>query len=376
MTRKIGEFLKRIKEPISIVDDISYSRVTIRTNNKGLALRDRTPGREIGTKKQFLIKKNQFLLSKIDARNGAFGIVPMQLDGAIITGNFWTFNFDPKLIDINWFNLFTSSSSFIDICSKASSGTTNRKYLDEDKFLNFELDVPSLDYQKEVATFVSNSLNYLKGFESNDNALLIHGNKILHVLFEELNTKAKTYKMSEIAPIVRRKVVVQKGSEYPELGIRSFGKGTFHKPSLKAENIGTKQLYEIHEGDLLFSNVFAWEGAIAVVQSEDHQRYGSHRFISCVCNSEIIEPEFLWFYFLSTKGLEDIRKASPGSAGRNKTLGLSKLEAIEVPVPPLSDQAKFLNSLRIFKKLQSLNTEKQTAYVKTKSGLLDKYFYI
>lgn len=49
-----------------------------------------TPSISVGTKKQFMINKGQFLISKIDARNGAYGIVPKELDGAIITGNFWT----------------------------------------------------------------------------------------------------------------------------------------------------------------------------------------------------------------------------------------------------------------------------------------------
>lgn len=36
-----------------------------------------------------------------------------------------------------------------------------------------------------------------------------------------------------------------------------------------------------------------------------------------------------------------ISEASPGGAGRNRTLGLQKLMAIEVPVPPLSVQQSF-----------------------------------
>lgn len=106
-------------------------------------------GSLIGTKLQFTVKKGQFLLSKIDARLGAFGIVPDILDGGIITGNFWAFDVDKKKVNIEWFNLFTSSGNFYEICNKASSGTTHRKYLDETKFLNFEIDLPDIDEQNE-----------------------------------------------------------------------------------------------------------------------------------------------------------------------------------------------------------------------------------
>src|SRR5690606_30914918 len=72
------------------------------------------------------------------------------LDGAIITGNFWTFEVNQDELNIEWFNLFVSSQEFIKICENASSGTTNRKYLDEDKFLNYELLLPSKEEQDDI----------------------------------------------------------------------------------------------------------------------------------------------------------------------------------------------------------------------------------
>jgi hypothetical protein len=69
----------------------------------------------------------------------------------------------------------------------------------------------------------------------------------------------------------RDSVHPKKDREYPELGIRSFGKGTFHKP-LDYLSVGTKRLFRIEPGDLVFSNVFAWEGAIAVAQKDDEGR--------------------------------------------------------------------------------------------------------
>ncbi|NLK43941.1 MAG: hypothetical protein GX300_06075, partial [Tissierellia bacterium] len=144
---KIGDLLTRVKESIDIEDDKQYKRVTIKTNNQGVYLRDIQFGRNIGTKKQFIIRSGQFLLSKIDARNGAFGIVPNNLDGSIITGNFWTYEVNHELLNIEWFNIFVSSREFIDICDRASSGTTNRRYLDENKFLNFMISLPSINEQ-------------------------------------------------------------------------------------------------------------------------------------------------------------------------------------------------------------------------------------
>lgn len=144
---KIGEFLKRSKIPIDIEDDIEYNRVTIRINHNGVSLRDSEIGKKIGTKKQFILKAGQFIVSKIDARYGAFGIAPDEVEGAIITGNFWAYDVDKKKVNIEWFNQFTNSADFYDICERASSGITHRKYLDEKFFLNYEILLPNVDEQ-------------------------------------------------------------------------------------------------------------------------------------------------------------------------------------------------------------------------------------
>jgi type I restriction enzyme S subunit len=145
--------------------------------------------------------------------------------------------------------------------------------------------------------------------------------------------------LADIAPIVRRAVDIQHDQAYPELGIRSFGKGTFHKPPLAGADAGTKRLFRIEPGDLVFSNVFAWEGAIAVASPQDGGRFGSHRFITCVVDSSRASAAFLKFYLTaSDEGQEQIRRASPGGAGRNRTLGVEKLGQVQVPLPPLAEQ--------------------------------------
>ena len=148
--------------------------------------------------------------------------------------------------------------------------------------------------------------------------------------------------MAEVAPLIRRAQYIDLNGSYPELGIRSFGKGTFHKPPLSGGDVGTKRLYRIEHGDLMFSNVFAWEGAIAIAQPEDSGRFGSHRFITCCADAALTSAEFLRYYFLTDEGMLKIGEASPGGAGRNRTLGLEKLMTLEVPMPPLADQHSFV----------------------------------
>jgi type I restriction enzyme S subunit len=147
---KISSFLKRNKTPIKVLDDVQYKRATIQMNAKGIKLRDEVLGSQIGTKKQFRIKEGQFLLSKIDARNGAFGVVPADLNDGIITGNFWTFDVNYSIINPFYLSILTGTQQFQNLCQTASVGTTNRNYLQETIFLNFEIPLPSLLAQNEL----------------------------------------------------------------------------------------------------------------------------------------------------------------------------------------------------------------------------------
>lgn len=114
--------------------------------------------------------------------------------------------------------------------------------------------------------------------------------------------------MSEVAPIVRRPVKVDPLTKYYELGIRSHGKGTFHKPAIDGFSLGNKRVFLIKPGDLLFNNVFAWEGAVTIVKKEDVDRIGSHRFISCVPKKGVITTNFLNFHFSTSEGLVQLQK--------------------------------------------------------------------
>ncbi len=148
--------------------------------------------------------------------------------------------------------------------------------------------------------------------------------------------------MGDIAPLIRRPVPVRPDETYREIGIRSFGRGVFHKTPTTGLEIGTKRVFSIEPGDLLFNIVFAWEGAVAVASEPERGTIGSHRFLTCVVNKDVADARYLFWWFSRGKGREQLLKASPGGAGRNRTLGVDKLAAIDVPLPPPEEQQRMI----------------------------------
>lgn len=288
-------FLRKSDSWIEPIPDETYKQITVRLWGKGLSLRGKTHGSQIEATRQIRVKAGQFLVSRIDARHGAFGIVPPTLDGALVSSDFPCFEINREIVLPNYLEWYARTYDFVDLCRRVSEGSTNRVRLKETKFLNMTIPLPPLDDQRRVAAKLESLIAKIDKAKLLQSEIQADAQIMLHSAFQQVIEGAEYYPMSEVAPIIRRKIEIELDGEYPELGVRSFGKGTFHKPVLNGIDVGTKKLYSMKPGDLVFSNVFSWEGAIAAVQPEDKGRVGSHRFITCVPKPGIATADFLRF---------------------------------------------------------------------------------
>lgn len=370
---RLGDIIIPNQQQVSINPFDEYKQIKLRLYQNGVELRETKKGSEFGSK-QYNARKGQFIISKIDARNGAMGIVPENLNNAVVTGDFLLFDFNEKIIDGKYFDFYTRLNSFDRECKFCSEGSTNRVRLKVNKFLNISILVPTLPEQQRIVSKIESVKQRIEEIKRLRVGQTKDINNLLFIKYTDLIKNAKWLPMKVVAPIVRREVKLSDEELYPELGIRCFGKGTFHKPAITGLEVATKKIFQIKKGDLVFSNVFAWEGGIAVAKEEDNDRYGSHRFISCVADKEKALEEFLCFHFLSPKGLEDINACSPGGAGRNKTLGLDKLMKIKIPVPDITLQEEFVDLLHKINTIKEQHNETEKELTELMPALLDKAF--
>lgn len=158
----IGDFLHRIKRPVILDPSRKYKLVTVKMKHKGVVLRQEKLGSEIKSK-MYEVKSGDFILSGIDARNGAFGIVPPELDGAIVTNDFWYFDIDQSVVDKDLFLELTSTTWFDEICRIGSDGTTQRIRLQKNKFFDQKIALPYRNKQDELISKIRKA----KGFNNN-----------------------------------------------------------------------------------------------------------------------------------------------------------------------------------------------------------------
>jgi type I restriction enzyme S subunit len=150
---KIGELLSLSRETVEISPLETYKQVTVRLHHKGVVLRGEVSGQTVKSN-QYLARQGQFIISRIDARNGAMGIVPKELDGAIVTNDFLTYDIDASRLHPKYLDYLTSTDAFVSECRQASEGTTNRVRLKPEIFAEIEIPLPPLDEQQRIAAIL------------------------------------------------------------------------------------------------------------------------------------------------------------------------------------------------------------------------------
>jgi type I restriction enzyme, S subunit len=192
--------------------------------------------------RRFVARSGQLILSRIDARNGAIGLVPPELDGALVSNDFPTFAIDKAGVNERFLSWITRALGFVELCRRASEGTTNRVRLQEDRFLALEIGLPPLSEQQRLATWIEAISAELSRIHTLRSEQKVQMRSLLVGSFDRISHGAPKIPLREVAPVVRRPVKVEVDKSYAELGVRSFGNGTFHKPAITGRDWKQKDI--------------------------------------------------------------------------------------------------------------------------------------
>lgn len=178
-------------------------------------------------------------------------------------------------------------------------------------------------------------------------------------------------RLSDVLTLQRRWLQPEVERRYTEIGVRSYGRGIFHKAPVTGADLGTKRVLRIESGDLVLMNVFAWEGAVAVAGDAEDGTIGSHRYATYTADPQRCSMEFLNLYFKTEPGRDILRRVSPGSAGRNRTLNLAEFATQSVPLPPLDEQRRIVGRVgAIAAKVEEAQRLRQTLESELQSLLI------
>ena len=150
--------IKELLVQNSTVEKISNTKiekfVTVGIKGKGAREREIKDGKWPVPFSGYRVKEGQFIYSRIDARNGAFAILPKEVDGAVVSKDFPVFEIkaDKMLPNVLLFSVL--QDDFVRQIQNSSFGATNRQRIQEEVFGEYTITLPPMEIQNQFAAFV------------------------------------------------------------------------------------------------------------------------------------------------------------------------------------------------------------------------------
>jgi restriction endonuclease S subunit len=286
---------------------------------------------------------------------------------------------DSNLIDTEFaFHFFDANENKL----KSLNQGTSINGITRDVLQSLEIPLPPLPEQKEIVKV----LNYFNTRLHQAQQLVIQKELYKKWLMHSLLTGKKRVKgfsksqqfhrtevgilpsewklipLKNVVSSVKKPVIPETNGLYQEIGIRSHAKGLFHKESVTGKSLGEKSVFWVEPDCLVVNIVFAWEHAIAKTTVNEIGMIASHRFPMFKPKPGVLDLDYLLYFFKSLRGKHLLGLASPGGAGRNKTLGQTEFLKLEIPVPSFEEQVAIVRILNA--------ADREIELLKAKTGKL------
>lgn len=130
-------------------------KITVKLYGQGVVAKiEKRVGSE--STKYYSRRSGQFIYSKLDFLNGAFGIVPPELDGYESTLDLPAFDFQ-DCVDPNWFIYYVSREEFYTSQLGLANGGRKARRVNPSDLLDVQIPTPTLDEQKQIASILKSS---------------------------------------------------------------------------------------------------------------------------------------------------------------------------------------------------------------------------
>ncbi len=343
----LGDLLRRSERTIALHPEAIYKEITVRMNGKGVVERRQVQGVEIASDRRYEATAGQFIISRIDARNGASGIVPDELNGAVVTNDFPLFDVAKDRLDPSFLNWMSKTASFVDLSKRASEGTTNRVRLSGDRFNALEIALPPLDEQRRIVERIEElaekvgEARALRS-EASDEVLALSSaatDKIYRRLRSEIGVSRLDTACTSITDGDHLT------PSFSESGVKFIFVGNVSTGQLHFNGVKfvTPQYFQKlsasrvpRRGDVLYSAVGATLGIPAVVDVDDDFCFQRHVAILKPDRGKAL-PRFLWHMLKSKTVFDRTWASTTGSA--QPTIPLRGIRELPIPLPSLGRQS-------------------------------------
>lgn len=152
-------------------------------------------------------------------------------------------------------------------------------------------------------------------------------------------------RLGEVLRLDLNRFSIDPSATYPMVGVLSFGRGLFSKEPVENGKTSYKHFNCLKAEHIIMSQLFGWEGALALSNAEFAGKYLSPQFPTFLCEEHRLSREFLGWLMLRPTFWEDLGSRASGMGDRRRTLNPDALFACEIPLPPLSEQQRIVERI-------------------------------
>ena len=379
-TVKFAQVLKFSENLVKVDKPEEERYVTVLLYGRGVIEREIKEGKVPVAFTGYKAHAGQLIISTINARNGAAGIIPAELDGAVVSKDFPLFDIDHECVDEQYLLYYLWSDSFIHKAEQNSFGATMPR-LHVKPFLNMQMRLPALSEQKRRA----HTLCHVESLLNTQSHLLTKLDELVKSRFIEMfgdvirNSKAWQMRVFEDVAASRLGKMLdakQQTGKYSYPYLANFNVQWFR---FNIENLNQMDFdeddraeFELKDGDLLVCEG-GEIGRCAVWHNEIQPCFFQKALHRVRCNRQIIHPDYLAWWFKYNCDYDGFT-AIAGSKATIAHLPGIKLKQLQVAVPPIELQEQFAtfveqtdkSKLAVKQSLEKLET--------LKKSLMQQYF--
>lgn len=347
----LGEFLTLALDEVPVEPEVTYRTAGVYSFGRGLFARPPFLGAETKYRSLCRLRQGQFVLSRLNAWEGALAVVPGDFDGFFVSVEYPTFNINEAGAHpafVSWLCRWPSLWEAL----RPRGSMVRRKRSHPDQVLQVPVPLPPLRDQRPVAAWLD-SLDVKvtaarRTAESADVQTEAGWSATLTATFSSLRSEHSTVELAQAADanpesVDPRRVFADASFEYVD--ITAVGKRTGRIESTTryiGHEAPSRARRRIRAGDVLVSTVRPNLRAFALVPRELDGQVCSTGF-AVLRPQEGLDPKFLLYQVLSDPFVEQLTLSARG--GHYPAVNDSVLRKARIVRPPLALQARVVRRL-------------------------------
>lgn len=372
-TATIGEHVERRVEPVQLDPEAMYSSLGIRYGS-GVYVRSAKLGSQLRTK-MYRVQAGDFIYCILDSQRGPFDVVPEDLDGAIVTNKFPTYQVGPELLP-EFLKLTFQRQATLDAIGLSRQGAEGRSEWKPEQFESHSIPFPPKPVQARIVEIMESADALCDALDAEISAVRSARVAILADLLGRRDDTWVDHPVGELGPLTRGKRFVK--SDYVDSGIgcihyaqvhTDFGAITKEVHSWLPESMRPKLRFA-QPGNLVIAGTsenvdgvlkaVAWLGEESVAVHDDAYIW-----------DHSLDPRYASYVLASPAFREQVQHAFSDT----KVVRVSRdnLARMTVPMPPMPTQIAIADAIDAIDLRVDATVEEAARARTARAALLDAF---